>query len=310
MLKVGVQTQNIIDDTCPEVGFNLIRDTGFSCVDFSLSHYLKNTDIYKGNLNTFFDKSIQELEDYFKLQKLAAKSSNINIHQMHMPYPMYVPGGDRSLNEYLQKVVAPKSIKICAFLDCHYIVVHGFKLTHYLGSEEAEWQQTEAFLDKLAPLAKEFNITMCIENLYDNLAGHLIEGPCCNARKAAERIDRMNNKYKAEVLGFCLDTGHANLVGINFETFITTLGDRLKVLHIHDNDGVTDLHQIPYTFTRTRENNSSTDWPGFLRGLHNIKFSKVLSFETAPVLKSFPEEMKKDTLEFIAKIGRYFSKNI
>lgn len=39
-----------------------------------------------------------------------------------------------------------------------------------------------------------------------------------------------------------------------------------KFLHLHDNDGCYDLHQIPYTFTRTRENNPILDWNGFLRG--------------------------------------------
>ena len=84
------------------------------------------------------------------------------------------------------------------------------------------------------------------------------------------------------------------------------MDDRLKVLHIHDNDGVADLHQIPFTFTKTRENMPSTDWDGFIRGLRNIKYDKVLNFETAPVLSSFPQEMKLDTLKFLAKIGKYF----
>ena len=120
-----------------------------------------------------------------------------------------------------------------------------------------------------------------------------------------ERIDRINDRYHAQVLGFCFDTGHANLVGIDFEYFLTTLGSRLKVLHIHDNDGISDLHQIPFTFTKTRENRPSTDWDGFIRGLKNIKFDGVMSFETAPVLTAFPDRMKQDVLSFIAKIGQY-----
>ena len=173
---------------------------------------------------------------------------------MHMPYPNYVPTGSRELNDYLKNVMAPKSMQICAFLECPYIVVHGLKLARFLGSEEAEWKQTELFLDFLAPMAKEMGITICIENLYDSIGGHLVEGPCCDAAKAIERIDRFNEKYHAEVLGFCFDTGHANLVGIDFEDFLTMLGKRLKVLHIHDNDGISDLHQIPFTFAKTREN--------------------------------------------------------
>jgi len=310
MLQIGVQTKNVVKPEHPEEGFAQLKRAGFSCADFSLNEYLLNTDLYQLKRNTFFDQSEQELEKFFTPYKWGAEAAGITINQMHMPYPSYVPNGDKEWNEYLWNVVAPKSIKICALFECKYLVIHGFKLAYYLGSEEAEWEQTEKFLDFLAPMAKETGITICMENLYEGIGGHLMEGPCCNAKKAAKRIDQMNKKYHAEVLGFCFDTGHANLVGIDFENFITTLGNRLKVLHIHDNDGISDLHQIPFTFAKTRENKSSTDWDGFIRGLKNIQFNQVLSFETAPVCMAFPKKMKSDVLSFIARIGEYLSSNI
>ncbi len=309
-MNIGVQTQNIVADTNPSEGFGMLSEIGFSSVDFSLNGYLKNTSIYEAELNDFFSRPLSALEQFFAPHKLGAKKAGITISQMHMPYPVYVPRGSSRLNEYLQKEVAPKSMQICHFFGCPYIVVHGFKLAHYLGTEQAEWEQTQRFIDSIAPMAKEMNITICIENLYDSVAGHLVEGPCCDVRKAVERIDRINEKYHAQVLGFCFDTGHANLVGIDFEQFITALDYRLKVLHIHDNDGIDDLHQIPFTFTRTRENASSTDWDGFLQGLRNIHFDRTLSFETAPVLKAFPEQLKLDALAFIYKIGAYFSQSV
>lgn len=308
MIRTGVQTRGVISDDSPREGFELLRKAGFSCVDFSLNGYLTNSTLYQNDKNSFFDRTDAELEDFFRSHKNAAKETGITIHQMHMPYPMYVPRGNKELNDYLWGTVAPKSMKLCAFFGCPYIVVHGFKLQYFLGTEELEWRETEKFLDSLAPLAKELGLTLCIENLYTNIAGHIVEGPCCNARKAAERIDRLNEKYQAEVLGFCFDTGHANLVGIDMEGFIRTLGPRLKVLHIHDNDGIADLHQIPFTFTRTRKNKASTDWEGFLRGLTGIRFDGVLSFETAPVLESFAEEIGEEVLWFIARIGGYFAK--
>ncbi|MBR2178974.1 MAG: sugar phosphate isomerase/epimerase [Selenomonadaceae bacterium] len=310
MLKIGVQTQNAIDDNCPEVGFNMIHNAGFDCVDFSLHSYLSNTDIYRNKCSELFDKSMADLERYFAPHKSAAKAAGITVHQMHMPYPMYSMEADKAFNDYLSKNVAYKSLAICAFLECRYIVIHGFNLTRYLGTEENEWQYTENFIDKLAPQLKELGITACIENIYSSIGGHLIEGSCCNARKAAERIDRLNDKYQAEILGFCFDTGHANLLGLDFERFITDLGDRLKILHIHDNDGIRDLHQIPFTFSRSRENCTSTDWTGFIKGLRNVGFEGVLNFETGPVLNSFPIELKRDALDMIAKIGKYFSNEI
>lgn len=307
MNLIGVQTKNIVYDSEIRKGFEMMKRSGFSCADFSLNSYLLNTSLYRFEINGFFDRSETELEAFFQPHKEGAKKAGIEIHQMHMPYPNYVPNGKKGLNDYLWNVVAPKSMKICSFFECPYIVVHGFKLSQNLGSEEAEWKQTEKFLDSLAPMAKEMGITICIENIYNGIGGHIVEGPCCDARKAVGRIDRFNEKYHAEVLGFCFDTGHANLVGLDFERFITELGNRLKVLHIHDNDGVGDLHQIPFTFTKTRENTASTDWDGFIRGLRKIKYNGVLSFETAPVLTAFPEDMKEQVLKFIAQIGEYFS---
>ncbi|MCI9166574.1 MAG: sugar phosphate isomerase/epimerase [Dorea sp.] len=307
MLKTGVQTKGVINDETPKKGFELLKRAGFTCVDFSLNGYLTNRMLYEDVRNDFFSQTVTELEDFFRKHKTAAKETGIMIHQMHMPYPMYVPRGSRELNEYLRNVVAPKSMRLCDFFECTYIVVHGFKLSHFLGSEELEWRETERFLDSLAPLARELGITICIENLYTSIGGHLVEGPCCNGRKAAERIDRFNERHRAEVLGFCFDTGHANLVGIDMEGFIRMLGPRLKVLHIHDNDGIADLHQLPFTFTKTRENQTSTDWDGFVCGLRGIHFDQVLSFETAPVLDSFPGEMREEVLGFIARIGEYFA---
>ena len=310
MNLIGTQTKNVIKDDNPIEGFRLLKEAGFDCCDFSLNDYLKNTDIYKSDLNRFFDQSVEALTAFFKPHKEAAAEAGIRINQMHMPYPIYVPTAKKEVNEYLWNQVAPKSMEIGHFLGCPNIVIHGLKLARFLGSEEAEWQETEKFIDSVAPLAKKYGMTICIENLYEGIAGHLVEGPCCDARKAARRIDALNEKYGAEVLGFCFDTGHANLVGLDFEKFITTLGSRLKVLHIHDNDGVGDFHQIPYTFTKTRENKSSTDWEGFVRGLREIHFDGVLNFETAPVLKAFPESLKFEALHLISSIGHDFKRQM
>ncbi len=310
MLDIGVQTKGVVKDDNPSEGFNQLKAAGFTACDFSLNAYLYNKKIYAGEINDFFDKSIEELEAYFTPHKQAATAAGIRIIQMHMPYPTYVPGAPKATNDYLQKVVAKKSMEICKFLECPYIVIHGFKLADILGSEEAEWEKTAQFIDAIAPFAAENNITICVENLYNSRAGHLTEGPCCDPVKAAKRIDDFNQHYNAEVLGFCFDIGHGNLVHLDFDFFLHTLGNRIKVLHLHDNDGVRDLHQVPFTFTKTRDNTSSTNWPAFIKAMRDIGFDGTLSFETAPVLDSFPPELKDDILAFIAKIGCYLSHQI
>ena len=104
MIRIGVQSKNILTDTAPETGFMMIRDAGFSCVDFSLNAYLKNQKIYKEQLNDFFDMTIGDLEHFFSPHKKAAIANGIVIHQMHMPYPIYVPYATAQMNQYLMEM--------------------------------------------------------------------------------------------------------------------------------------------------------------------------------------------------------------
>lgn len=309
-LTVGIQNEGIVCDEYPLEGFEMIRRAGFSCCDFDLDPYVANALRCPSGGNNLFGQSVEELQCFFSPYKEAAETAGIQINQMHMPYPDCMPDVTAGINSYFVQTVVPKSMEICVFFGCPYIVVHGFGPAGSPGAEEKEWKQAEKFLNALFPLAKKYHITICMENIYTDTGKNAMEGLCCNAKKAATYIDQINAKYGVEVLGFCFDTGHANLAGINMEDFITTLGSRLKVLHIHDNDGISDLHQIPFTFTRNRKNLSSTDWDGFIRGLQKIQFDGVLSFETAPVLSAFPKAMKQDVLRFIAQIGSYLAGEI
>ena len=53
MLRIGVQTKNVIEDDHPEDGYALLKASGFSCVDFSLNGYLLNTALYQSEVNSF-----------------------------------------------------------------------------------------------------------------------------------------------------------------------------------------------------------------------------------------------------------------
>ena len=146
--------------------------------------------------------------------------------------------------------------------------------------------------------AAEFGIEhVCIENMprFPVMLG-------VESAELAEIVDGTD-------LGITFDIGHAHTAG-QIDAMIETFGDRIANIHIHDNDGVRDLHQIPFTFTRTRENTSSTDWEGFIRGLQAIHFDGVLNFETGPSLNAFPASLHEDVLRLIAKIGEHFAKRI
>ena len=74
MVSIGVQTKNVVFDSDPAAGFQMLRDAGFTCADFSLNSYLLNTSLYRFELNDFFDRSDTELEQYFSPHKNAKDS--------------------------------------------------------------------------------------------------------------------------------------------------------------------------------------------------------------------------------------------
>ena len=53
---------------------------------------------------------------------------------------------------------------------------------------------------------------------------------------------------------------------------LTELGARTKILHVQDNDGLTDMHQAP--------GRGKTDWMQFLKALKEVGYNGTFNFET------------------------------
>lgn len=307
MLNIGIQSKLILGEQPKIEEFNKIKKARFDCIDFNLDRFLPNSDIYQGKMNDFFSKSEEELSLFFESYYKIAVEAELFFSQVHAPYPLYVYGRE-SDKDYLH-MVAEKSIKICAALRSPYLIIHPFKLAYHLGAEE-EYQQNRSFFESLIPTAQKYDVIICLENLYDGVGGRLCEGVCADPHLAVNYIDSLNQAAGEERFGFCFDVGHANLFGRNMKEFINILGKRLKTLHLHDNDGIHDLHQMPFTFAKELAGETTTDWKGLIEGLRENKYSGVLSFETFGVLKCFPEELHEIVLKLIAEIGQYFAINI
>jgi sugar phosphate isomerase/epimerase len=93
--------------------------------------------------------------------------------------------------------------------------------------------QIRKSLDQLEPYARHHSVRIALENMHgDNW----------------EMLETLLVEYDAGFLGLCFDSGHANLSGHDFE-HLKRLKDRLIAVHLHDNDGLTDQHKIPFSGT-------------------------------------------------------------
>lgn len=304
MLKVGVQSGGLFNAGNCENGFKLLADHGFRCCDFNIDTFLPGDQIRKGEPCGFFDQSVEELCAYFTPLRDAALKNDITITQVHGPFPMWVHERDE-MNEYTI-MATEKCFAVMQFLGCKNIVVHPTNAQYILGSKQAEREINLNIYRRLIPAAKKYGITICLENLFATIKGRIMEGPCADVAEIISYIDLLNSEAGENIFGLCLDVGHANLYGRNIYEYIKGIGHRLTCLHIHDNDGLSDLHMLPYSYTRNGGRDYNIDWPGFIRGLHDIGYRGDLCFETFRCMSSYPAPVHPQLLDLIHGIGRYF----
>lgn len=304
MFQVGVQTKGMVEGNAPEAGLERIAAAGFDCADLNLDVFFESGQVRCGCADQFFKQDMRELEAFFTPWARAAESLGLRFSQMHAPYPAFV-WGRRETGAYMRESVIPKSLRIAGFLGIPYVVVHPGKLQYQAGKEEEARRNLDYFAS-LIPLAKECGVVVCMENLYEVVGGRLVEGPCSDPAEAARWLDCLNQTAGEERFGFCLDTGHLNLTKREPGKYIAALGSRIKALHLHDNNGREDLHQIPYTFSE----GEGVDWEEVLAGLARAGYRGALSFETAPCLRSFPDQMRLSALRAVEGIGRYFEERM
>jgi len=72
-------------------------------------------------------------------------------------------------------------------------------------------------------------------------------------------------------LGMTLDVGHAHLAQVNLPQVIRRLGQRLRHIHVHDNNGLEDQH-LPV-------GRGMVDWTGLVKTLVDIGYQGFLELE-------------------------------
>lgn len=304
-LAVGIESAVWYDPGKPEESIRFIKECGFEAVDFDFDRPFRST-FDREKLTSFYDMSPEELFDYYKPLKTAAMENGISFLQTHGICWMHSYQRD-DINDYIIKITE-KHIAACEYLGCRAIVIHP-----WTGSDLRKEEEREINLNtyrRLIPAAKKHGVTICLENLFINYDLDCYEGGCSYVDEVCWYIDTLNAEAGEDIFGFCLDVGHAVLTGANLYQYITTLGKRLTILHIHDNDGNNDSHMIPFTQMDRRGKRLRIDWEKFIRGLKEIEYEGPISFETFRGLEVLPEELRKDGLQFISAIGRYLRKRL
>lgn len=142
-----------------------------------------------------------------------------------------------------------------------------------------------------------------LRNQCREVNGHFVRGENSDARELAKKVDALNVDACHRQYGACVDTGVLNLCGQNPYEYIKTLGHRVKVVILRENDGQHDDALIP--FSCVVNGRSQMDWLGVIRGLREIAFDGMLVMDFSDTWKVFSPLLRPQLMELAKSVGEF-----
>ncbi len=283
-MKIGITT-NSLDKLgygrWGEEMYMKLKDHGYSCTDYNMS----STE------SVIYTSSQKDSDDMLLHEKQLALQAGIEIIQAHGPWRWPpVDSTEEGRSERMEKM--KKSIRAASILGCKNWVVH--PLMPY-GISEVNTENSQktrdiniSFMKELLKTAKEYDVTICLENM------PMQDFSLAKPEAILKFVETINDEhFKA-----CLDTGHVSVFNdLNLGDEVRRLGDKLRVLHVHDNKLNSDLHMMPYF--------GIIDWSEFALALKDINFDGCFSLETIP-----PRKLSNDIFEDMCKLLLKIAKEI
>lgn len=134
--------------------------------------------------------------------------------------------------------------------------------------EEERYARWIKYVSILSQYVEGTGVTLCLENL-----------PSIAPTRTAQNLLKFIADAGDKNLAICLDTGHLHLTNTRGDTaqthgdFIRAAGSYLQALHIVDNNGEKDTHQMPFS-ART-----GVDWVDVMKGLRDIDYKGLFNLE-------------------------------
>ena len=203
-----------------------IAKAGFKYVDLSFYNIDKKDSPFMKD----------DYKEYVLKLKNLAERLGVTYVQSHLPNCN--PLDKEHFDEYIRCTI--RSIEICGMLGIENAVIHvGWKDGI---SKEQFFEMNFEALKPLFPAMEESNVNVLIENSTKANMRNMYY--FLNGKDMKEFIEYVNHP----LIHACWDLGHANIEGHQYED-IMVLGDDLRAIHVHDNNGIADEHQLPFSGT-------------------------------------------------------------
>ncbi|MBR3941894.1 MAG: sugar phosphate isomerase/epimerase [Clostridia bacterium] len=264
-----------------EKAVEYVAKAGFDAWDFTLSPMLKYEWPSKIPSQTDHPLSGSNYLQFARKLKKIGEDNGIHCNQSHAPHPTGI-----HILDWLKRSVectAEAGGKIC--------IIHP--------ANDLSAEENAEMYNLLLPFAKACGVKIATENMYGWNPEKDCASPaaCCTPKDFNAHLDAVNDPDFVA----CLDLGHAEMRGINTSAteMIYALGDRLKTLHIHDNDRHKDSHQIPFSM--------DIDYTAIVKALKDINYQGYLTLEAYKYLTAYDAETAFRGIKNLADSAKKFS---
>jgi len=266
-----------------EESIRAVKEAGFDAVDISFETYEREGQ----------PMTRPGWKDWVKRQKELCDELELPITQAHAHF--YTSRQHREFTplereEHNSKIV--RDIEAAGICGIPWLVMHPITWYDSNGySYELSLKNEIERFKRLGEVAARCNVGIAIEN---------IGGPSGENRYywtvTEDLMELLNSLNDDKLFGICWDTGHGNLHNINQPEAIRQMGKRLKALHINDNRGEKDEHQLPYL--------GCIEWEPLLLALKEVGYAGDFTYEANRFTPGFGPEFHLEAMKFACKLAR------
>lgn len=262
MYKTSTEIKSLAKFVGYEKAIEMLGQAGFECWDFSLfdmiSYNWETHELKPG----FLPLMGNDYKEYVLNLKKIGEKYGMTCNQAHAPFPSFIKG----IEPYIIR-----SIECAALAGAKVIVIHP--------CNDATNEENAAMFKFYLKYAHKFNIKIASENMWnwDLEKDCASAASCSNHNEYLKLINLVNDPY----FSACVDVGHAAMMGDNTNPskMIETLSSHVSCLHLHDNNGKLDNHQIPFS--------RKIDFDKIIKALVKINYTGDFTLEADQYLSSF-----------------------
>lgn len=274
-----IKSINLVIDNIKEKELDLISQAGFDGLDLGIP--TRGEDEWK-ELFKKLDGILKILEKY-----------NLKCVQIHYPqFPFFLSSELR--DEKTEKSII-HSFDCMKELGCKWGALHPRTSFNFDYDAKRGLEDNIRVVSDLLEEAVKRDVGIAVENLP-------IFPDCPHYRFfTSDYEDHMAliDSFGSDNVGICWDFGHANLMSYDMAKVIGRLGNRIKIIHTHNNFRTGDQHLVPSM--------GHINWDVIMPALKDTGFDGPLSLEVNAPMKGTEESFYKHCFETACVLEKKFN---